>query len=132
MELIISKSVVVTLVRMDTCLTLVERVLMKTLDHVLPDNKSDDVIWNNFVKRISKFTSETTMFTHKVLTRKKTIDSEMEEVIFIDLDDQWVIDTIEMGGDLIASTLKMIYGLNQNRYKSYGDKWFPNKDKELE
>ena len=132
MELVVSKSIVVTLVRMDASLTLVERMLMKTLDRVLPDNKSDDIIWNNFVNKVSKFTNETTMFSSKVLTRKKTIDSEMEDVIVLDLNDEWVIETIEIGGDLIVSTLKMIYGLNQNRYKSYGDKWFPKKDEELE
>ena len=121
MQIIISKSTVITLARKSEQIDMMDKMLFRTAELFekagLPT--MDDMIWKKFVEKMVKGIGNSSL--QKAITVLVSTDK-----LVIDLNDEFIIDTIDLGGDLLMSAMKLISTLQKQSTadaKSYSDKW---------
>ena len=121
MQVIISKSTIVAAVRKGEQIDLVDKMLFRAAEtfNKMGMPKLDDAIWSNFVNKTVKSISNCTL--------QKAINVLVSsDALVIDISDEFIIDTMDIGGEMLITVMKLISQLQSHRSddaKTYKEKW---------
>ena len=121
MQIIISKSTVVAAVRKSEQIDLVHNTLFAVGECMTKIGmpQLEEKIWNRFVEKISKSIAESTF--DKAITIMPSTDN-----IMVDINDEFIIDTVDIAGEAIVTAMKLIATIQKQATSlvvSYSEKW---------